>query len=62
MTVEERTRAKLYPGGEGLGDMRNRFVTIGEYRAPRKGERYLSGAYPAAYLAPNDLESAYQIA
>lgn len=31
------------------------------YRNPKKGEYYLSGAWPKAYKAPNDLSSAYII-
>jgi hypothetical protein len=38
-----------------------RFVKTGQFRAPRKGEYYLSGAIPEAYLAPNDLSTAYAI-
>ena len=38
------------------------FRASGEYRAPRKGEFYLSGAIVEAYQAPNDLPSAYWIA
>lgn len=34
----------------------------GEFRCPRKGEWYLSGAIPLAYLAPNDLSTPYYIA
>lgn len=30
-------------------------------RHPKKGEYYVSGAEPAAYLAPNDLTSCYLI-
>lgn len=33
----------------------------GEFRVPRKGEWYLSGAIPCAYQAPNDLLSNYHI-
>lgn len=33
-----------------------------EFRPPRKGEYYLSGAIPCAYLAPNDLSTPYRIA
>ena len=36
-------------------------VVKGEFRPPRKGEWYLSGAIPAAYKAPNDLTTAYRI-
>ncbi|RLC88675.1 MAG: hypothetical protein DRJ03_02020 [Chloroflexi bacterium] len=34
----------------------------GEFRPPRKGEWFLSGAIPEAYRAPNDLDGAYHIA
>jgi hypothetical protein len=34
----------------------------GEYRAPRKGEWYISGSRPVAYRAPNDLETEFFIA
>jgi hypothetical protein len=33
----------------------------GEFRAPKKGEYYLSGSIPMAYLAPNDLTQIYHI-
>ena len=33
----------------------------GEFRAPKKGEYYLSGAIPCAYRAPNDLTQVYHI-
>lgn len=51
---------KTYPSGEGLGDKR-RFIRTGEFRAPRKGEWYLSGAIPGAYCAPNDLPTQHHI-
>ena len=34
----------------------------GEFRNPRKGEWYLSGAIPHAYRTPNDLSSKFHIA
>jgi hypothetical protein len=34
----------------------------GEFRAPRAGEWYLSGAIVEAYQAPNDLTSMFHIA
>ena len=37
------------------------YVKTGEFRAPRKGEYYLSGAIPYPYRAPNDLTIAYHI-
>ena len=33
----------------------------GEFRAPKKGEYYLSGAIPQAYRALNDLTQVYHI-
>ena len=36
-------------------------VTTSEFRAPRKGEYFLSGAGPIAYLAYNDMSQAYRI-
>jgi len=38
------------------------FRATGEYRAPKRGEWYLSGAIIDAYQAPNDLDTAYWIA
>ena len=38
-----------------------RAVRTSEFRPPRKGEWYLSGALPAAYCAPNDLGTAFRI-
>lgn len=35
-----------------------RFEKTGEYRAPRAGEFYLSGAIPEAYFCPADFEGA----
>lgn len=34
----------------------------GEFREPRKGEWYLSGAFVEAYCAPNDLTTKFHIA
>lgn len=36
-------------------------VRTEEFRAPRRGEWYLSGARPTAYKAPNDFSSQYRI-
>lgn len=38
-----------------------RGAMTGEFRCPKKGEWYLSGALPAAYKARNDMESPYYI-
>lgn len=43
---------------EGLGPCYFERVA---FRAPRKGEFYLSGAIVAAYRAPADLESRYHV-
>lgn len=53
--------------GEGIGSLgllkdKRRYAATGEYRAPRKGEYYLSGAIVCAYRAPNDLKLCYWIA
>ena len=39
-----------------------RAVMAGEFRCPKKGEWYLSGAMVEAYRAPNDLWTGYHIA
>lgn len=46
-------------GGE---NSRKRFKATGEFRPPRKGEWYLSGAIVQAWKAPNDLSTPYWIA
>lgn len=48
-----------YPGSS-YGSVK-RFSRTGEFRPPRKGEWYLSGAIPGAWQAPNDLTTAYHI-
>jgi len=37
-------------------------VRTGEFRPPRRGEWYLSGARVVAYRAPNDFTTPYHIA
>lgn len=39
-----------------------RAKSTGEFRAPRRGEWYISGSAPQAWRAFNDLETAYNIA
>lgn len=48
--------------GEGRNKRGVKFKATGEFRAPRKGEHYLSGAIIFAYRAPNDLSTPYWIA
>jgi transposase len=50
----------LYPGSESDAPGR-KFVQTGEFRAPRKGEFFLSGAIPEVYQAHNDLQTEYDI-
>lgn len=50
------------PYGTFSGGIRQKFKATGEFRPPRKGEWYLSGAIVAAYQAPNDLSTPYWIA
>ena len=52
--------AKTYPLGD-YHSKANRAVRTGEFRRPRKGEWFLSGAIPTAYKAPNNLSTAYHI-
>lgn len=51
----------VFPG-EGLTGFKYKFEATGEYRAPKKGEYYLSGAEIVAWRAPNDFTQEYWIA
>lgn len=53
---------KTYPGEFSYANKGQRYIATGEFRAPKRGEFYLSGAIVQAYRAPNDLTSAYHIA
>ena len=44
-----------------LPDRRVMAKRTGEFRAPKQGEWFLSGAIPEAYRAPNDLSGGYDI-
>lgn len=52
---------KLYPSGEYSVISGPPYVKTGEFRPPKRGEYYLSGAIPTAYYAPNDLTQAFYI-
>lgn len=57
----------LFPiaAGESLPtgyDQHTRARYAGEFRPPRSGEWYLSGAIVEAYRAPNDLSTPFHIA
>ena len=60
-TLKKRS---FYPLGDELfrHPRNTRAVGTGEFRAPKKGEWYLSGALVTAYRAPNDFTSPYMIA
>jgi hypothetical protein len=61
-------RDGLYPVAEGealpAGNTRTNTMArwTGEFRAPRSGEWYLSGAIVEAYRAPSDLTMEFHIA
>ena len=58
LSAAERVRF----GIKGVWNSREiKAVNAFEYRCPRKGEWYLSGAIPEAYRAPNDLSQAFDI-
>ena len=42
-------------------DIKAQFILTGEQRAPKRGEYFLSGAIPEAYLALADMEQEYYI-
>jgi hypothetical protein len=52
---------RYYYSGEYELKQRTIYVRTGEFRPPKKGEWYLSGAIPRAYKALNDLTSPYHI-
>lgn len=43
-------------------DKRQWFEQTPEYREPKRGEYFISGAIPEVYKAPNDLTEKYRIA
>lgn len=67
MKTQATTRAPrgLFPGEFSFSvrpDRDIRYRATGEYRQPRRGEFFLSGAIITAYRAPNDLSTPYWIA
>ena len=68
MTIlNKQVHNKYYPLGDRLPSVPNHEQrdylarTTSEFRAPKKGEWYLSGAIPNAYLAPNDFTQKFNI-
>ncbi len=53
-------RSDFWPLNGERANIRAQFT--GEFRPPKKGEWYLSGAVVEAYRAPNDLSTPYYIA
>lgn len=75
MQLKTKNKIKLYQLGDRhseqkFGPMRtighsdNAIMAIksDQFRCPKKGEWYLSGALPKAYRSPNDLTNEYRIA
>lgn len=55
-------KRKYYPyEGRMFDNNRSVAVRTDEFRPPRKGEYYLSGAAAIAYKAPNDLSDSFRI-
>lgn len=56
-------KQKYYPyeGRNMFDNSRKVAVKTDEFRPPRKGEYYLSGAGPIAYLAYHDLSDSFRI-
>lgn len=57
ISAEEYKKLGHYKYGEKIGA-----VKIAEFRCPKRGEWFISGAIPQAYKAPNDLSTPYHIA
>lgn len=54
---------KTYPGEQqgSLTRKTARYAKTGEFRPPKRGEFFLSGAPPEVYRTPNDLSQSYHI-
>jgi hypothetical protein len=61
VSLEDRRRLDL-PLYDSIRPGTVHAVRTGEFRPPRAGEWYLSGAVVEAYRAPNDLSTDYHIA
>ena len=60
-TLPERLHFEDLGGPSTSPHQRLRRYTRVGFRAPLRGEYYVSGAKPAAYRAPNDLTTAYLV-
>ena len=54
-------KGKLFPVGEYKGP-NVMAQSTGEFRKPKKGEYFISGAMPTSYIAYNDMSTSYNIA
>jgi hypothetical protein len=53
---------RFFPATFGTRSVGFGAVATSEFRAPRRGEWYLSGAVVCAYKAPNDIPTPFRIA
>lgn len=58
----KKPQGSFYGGSSPFGGRITRFEATGEYRAPFKGEYFLSGAVVQAYVALCDMTTEYWIA
>jgi len=59
---EQKTKPRKYLVDGNTYVNRKLAIKTNEFRCPLKGEYFLSGAKPMAYLAGNDLSTEYWIA
>lgn len=59
-TGDQRFRMREYGGT--IPQNRLKAKPTGEFRSPKQGEWYISGAVPEAYKAPNNLGTKFNIA
>ena len=55
------TKTYRRASGSGLPTLHNKYAQTGEFRNPKMGEYYLSGAIPEAYRASHNMSVAYNI-
>jgi hypothetical protein len=55
-------RQRYFRQAELTITQKTKWFKAGDFRTPKKGERFITGAIPEAYLAPEDLDIEYFIA
>jgi hypothetical protein len=56
-------KGKIFPVHEAPLYLKERkCISTGEYREPKKGEVFISGAIPGGYIAFNNMSTKYYIA